>query len=286
MANTPLLTTHFRYHNLPTQKVIHGLWDAIDSRKRGASDYKSGHAVLAGIFALRHEETFAVNKRSLTRAEGRSWDLIQERHMGSLLRRSAGKNRYSLSPEFTAATSVVESNDATLLMRVEGQGVRYTTPNGIPTASSVTLMNGLRTMPVYVLDLGTIFEMIVSRTKFPPRWQQLPNKPLSHRSLELVSSWYDYVDHQMLKQGYNAVRVQHGNSPNRIAFCVSQPRTIDFGRHLLDWSTPWFKSNQLKLTIPATEVHDRASGRVNIVDGSAYQQTLEQQAGHADVSAA
>jgi hypothetical protein len=182
MTNTPLLTTHWRHHNLPTQKLIHALWDAIDSRKRGSGDDKSGHAVLAGIFALRHEETFAVNKRSLTRAEGRAFDLIQERHMGSLLRRSSGKNRYSLSPEFTAATSVVESNDATLLMRVEGQGVRYTTPNGIPTASAVTLMNGLRTMPVYVLDLGTIFEMIVSRTKFPPRWQQLPNKPLSQRS--------------------------------------------------------------------------------------------------------
>jgi hypothetical protein len=284
MANTPLLTTHFRYHNKDTQELIQTLWDAIDSRKRGASDYKSGHAVLAGIFALRHEETFAVNKRTLTRAEGRSWDLILERHMGSLLRRSSGKNRYSLSPEFTAATSVVESSDATLLMRVEGQGVRYTTPQAIPNAPSVALINGLRAMPVYVLDLGTIFEMIVSRTKFPPRWQQLPNKPLSHRSLELVASWYDYVDHQMLKQGYNAIRVQHGNSPNRIAFCVSQPRTIDFGRHLLDWSTPWFKSNQLKLTIPATEVHDRASGRVNIVDGSAYQQTLEQRAGHADAA--
>ena len=124
MANTPLLTTHWQHHDLPTQKLIHALWDAIDSRKRGASDYKSAHAVLAGIFALRHEETFAVNKRSLTRAEGRSWDLIQERHMGSLLRRSSGKNRYSLSPEFTAATSVVESNDATLLMRVEGRGSR------------------------------------------------------------------------------------------------------------------------------------------------------------------
>ena len=227
-----------------------------------------------------------MNKRSLTRAEGRSWDLIQERHIGSLLRRSSGKNRYSLSPEFTSATSVVETNDATLMMRVEGQGVRYTTPQAIPNAPSVALINGLRAMPVYVLDLGTIFEMIVTRTKFPPRWQQLPNKPLSHRSLELVASWYDYVDHQMLKQGYNAVRVQHGNSPNRIAFCVSQPRTIDFGRHLLDWSTPWFKSNQLKLTIPATEVHDRASGRVNIVDGSPYQQTLEQQAGHVDATAA
>ena len=131
MANTPLLTTHWQHHDLPTQKLIHGLWQAIDSRKRGSGDYKSGHAVLAGIFALRHEETFAVNKRSLTRAEGRSWDLILERHMGSLLRRSSGKNRYSLSPEFTAATSVVESNDATLLMRVEGQGVRYTTPNNI-----------------------------------------------------------------------------------------------------------------------------------------------------------
>lgn len=53
-------------------------------------------------------------------------------------------------------------------------------------------------MPVYVLDLGTIFEMIVTRTKFPPRWQQLPNKPLSHRSLELVSSWYDGVVRQSL----------------------------------------------------------------------------------------
>ncbi|MDB3912909.1 hypothetical protein N9381_14305, partial [Paracoccaceae bacterium] len=60
MANAPLLTTHFRHHNLPTQELIQTLWDAIDSRKRGASDYKTGHAVLAGIFALRHEETFAV----------------------------------------------------------------------------------------------------------------------------------------------------------------------------------------------------------------------------------
>jgi hypothetical protein len=59
---------------------------------------------------------------------------------------------------------------------------------------------------------------------------------LEARAEEIARSISTEMGKLLAEAGGKAMkaRVQHGNSPNRIAFCVSQPRAIDFGRHLLD----------------------------------------------------
>jgi hypothetical protein len=88
MTATPILKTCFRANDESTNKLIQSLYADLDKRRDGSEDKETIAQVLSGILALRFETEFAVNRRELNRSEIKAFEVIEARHMGSLLRRT------------------------------------------------------------------------------------------------------------------------------------------------------------------------------------------------------
>ena len=286
MTATPLLKTCFMANDETTNKLIESLYADLDKRRDGSEDKETIASVLSGILALRFEPEFAVNRRELNRSEIKAFEVIEARHIGSLLRRTKGKNRYAVSPELTQGTSVLETNPATLGFRVEHCGIRYTTPEAIQSPYSVSLINGVRALPCFALDIGTALEMQLQGLHFPHRYTSLVSRPLSVRALDLTASYCEFLDRELSKNNHLAIRLRNNTDSNRIAFVARQTLAIEFGTHLKNWTYRWTKEQGLKHFIPPVEVNDPMTGRTSINDGLPYQQQLEAMAGHHNQTAA
>lgn len=272
----PTLTTHFRPFDEETTAVVKAIWQNTDSRKAAAKSWKQGHAVICGILALKAYPEFKVDRKVLTKAEAAAFDLIAERHMGSLFVRTSGTNRYCVSDKFIPLTFVTDISKGTLPFRVSGSGVNYTSPNGIPSVDAVKLINGNSALPCYVKDLGRAFEMTLQGMELPHRFEVLPEIDLSHRAVELVSGYTRFLDNQMHRRGLLAVRIRDDRDPNTIPIAAAHMAAKDLGNWLLNLTFHWTKDNGLKHIIPPVHVWLPKEERWDIHDGIPYQQRLEQ----------
>ena len=272
----PTLTTHFRASDEETRSVVKAIWQNTDSRKAAAKSWKQGHAVICGILALKAYPEFKVDRKVLTKAEAAAFDLIAERHMGSLLVRTSGKNRYKVSNKFVPFTFVTDVGKGTLPFRVSGQGVNYTTPHGIPSVDAVKLINGTHALPCYVKDLGTAFEMTLQGIELPHRFEVLPEIDLSDRAVEFVSGYTNFLDNQMHKRGLLAVRIRDDRDPNTIPIAAVHMTARDLGNWLMNLTFHWTKENGLKHIIPPVHIWLPQENRWDTNAGIPYQQQLEQ----------
>ena len=271
----PCLTTNFRPSDSNTTDIVKAIWENTDNRKAAAKSWKQGHGIICGILALKSYPEFKVDRKVLTKAEASAFDLIAERHIGTLLVRTSGINRYRVADNFIPTTFVTEKANGTLPFRVSGIGVNYTTPYGIPSADAVKLINGNSALPCYVKDVGTAFEMILKGIEFPHRFEVLPEIDLSQRALELVSGYTSFLDNQMHKRGLIAVRIRDDRDPNSIQITAAHIAAKDLGNWLMNLSFHWIKENGLKHIIPPVHVWLPQEQRWDIQSGIPYQQRLE-----------
>lgn len=272
----PCLTTHFKAADELTSDVVKAIWHNTDSRKAAAKSWKQGHAVICGILALKAYPEFKVDRKVLTKAEAAAFDLIAERHLGTFIIRTSGKNRYRVSDKFVPITFVTDTSRGTLPFRVSGYGVNYTTPYGIPSVDAVKLINGSWALPCYVKDFGTAIEMTLQGQELPSRFEVLPEIDLSDRAVELVSGYTQFLDNQMNKRGLLAVRIRDNRDPNTITIAAAHTVAKDLGNWLMNLSFHWIKDNGLKHIIPPVHVWMPKEERWDIQAGIPYQQRLEQ----------
>lgn len=116
----PCLTTNFRPSDSNTTDIVKAIWKNTDNRKAAAKSWKQGHGIICGILALKSFPEFKVDRKFLTKAEAAAFDLTAERHMGTLLVRTSGKNRYRVADNFIPTTFVTENTNGTLPFRVSG----------------------------------------------------------------------------------------------------------------------------------------------------------------------
>ena len=272
----PTLTTHFKPSDEPTADVVTAIWQNTDSRKAAAKSKEQGHAVICGILALKAYPEFKVDRKVLTKAEAAAFDLIAERHMGSLLVRTSGTNRYRVSEKFIPITFVTDTNKVDFPFRVAGLGVNYTSPYSIPSVDAVKLINGNSALPCFVRDIGKAFEMTLQGMELPHRFEVLPDIDLSQKALDLVSSYTDFIDNRMYKQGLLAVRIRDDRDPNTIPIAAAHMAAKDLGNWLMNLTFHWTKENGLKQVIPPVHIWLPKEERWDIHDGIPYQQRLEQ----------
>lgn len=271
----PCLTTHFKAADEPTSDVVKAIWHNTDNRKAAAKSWKQGHAVICGILALKAYPEFKVDRKVLTKAEAAAFDLIAERHLGTFIVRTSGKNRYRVSDKFVPITFVNDTSKGTLPFRVSGYGVNYTTPYGIPSVDAVKLINGNSALPCYVKDLGTAFEMTLQGIELPHRFEVLPEIELSQRAVQLVSEYASFLDNQMHKRGLMAVRIRDERDPNSIPIAAVHMAAKDLGNWLMNLTFNWTKSVGLKHIIPPVHMWLPQEKRWDINAGIPYQQRLE-----------
>jgi hypothetical protein len=274
---TPTLTTHFKSDHEDTTKILESLWAEIDKRKDGSKDWKAGYRVLSGIFALRHVDEFAVSMRQLSKPNQKAFELIKDQHMGKLLQRTKGKNRYRVNPEFPQ-TFVIDTSENNLRFRMVGQGVSYTDPDSIPTAESVRIINNSRAVICNVLDIATSIQMILNKEPFPARYQRLPEIQLKPKALNLTKDFIRFVDHELIMRDVVALRIRPSQDPNRITYVAATPAAIDFGHRIKNLAFRFMRENRLAHIVPAVEFKQQERDFTTIDDGQNYSQNLSGQA--------
>ena len=271
----PKLAINFRPTDDTTRAVVEALWAEVDTRKSAAKLTKQAHAVICGILALKAYPEFKVDRRTLTKPEAAAFDLVAERHMGSLVQRTSGHNRYCVSPKFKDPTTVTEASQRTLSYRVVGAGVNYTTPSGIPSAEAVKLIHGTNALPCYVKDVGTAFELMLQGESLPNRYESLPEITLSQRALQLLSEYTNFLDKMMPKRGLLAVRVPDDSDPNTMQIAATHAAAKDLGQWVMNVAYTWTKSVGLKHIVPPVHIWSPKEQRWDINVGIPYQQRLE-----------
>jgi hypothetical protein len=274
----PKLTTHWLPDHENTKKLVQELWSKIDTRKTGSKDNLVGERVVCGLLALRHLSEFQVDARQLTKAEKLAFDLIVERHIGFLIKRTRGKNIYKVAEDFPT-TLVVESSKPVFRYNVIGNGVRYTTPEAVPSSESAILLNSSRSVICSVLDLSTSFQMLLNNQPFPARYKRLSEVPITDAAHNLTNDYLRFIDRELLHRDVLAFRLRPSPDLNKVTYMAATPAAIDFGHRLKNLAYRFSKLRNLDSIVPAVEFKQQSRDFLTVDFGRNETTTLSSYAG-------
>lgn len=303
----PLLDPYFVASDSNTVSLIRSLYDRLDKRKKGASNYDACHQVLAGILALRHHGIFKVIKQDLSLDHQLAFDAIRDSDLlGYLLQYEGGKgkNEYRVHPKFSSPSQVRDMRQE-LGFRVTGLDVSYGSSEAIQHPSQVRLLNGRHAVACSIIGAQTALQSLSEGKELPPRYQSIGQirpqhlTPLQDETIgELkASAWVQHIEKSMSRWGYVGVIPSSFDSkkalmgernskgkPNRgpaqdfnnIPIVLLADHAHEFNDWAYQVSLPFFREHQLpSVTFPLRIYHENWT---QIIDGIPVQHMRQQMA--------